>query len=56
MDQGRAVEAVMDVGSGQARGLGKLDEAAVLAKERYMGSQAPKLKLLGLERYPFSAE
>lgn len=34
MEQGRAVEAVLDVGSGQARVMGKLDETAVFAKER----------------------
>lgn len=55
-DWTKAVEAVLDVGSGQARVLGKLDETAVLAKERYMRSQTQKFKLLGLERYPFSAE
>lgn len=37
MEEGRALEAVLDVGSKQARVMGKLDETAVLAKERGMG-------------------
>lgn len=37
LEEGRALEAVLDVGSKQARVMGKLDETAVLAKERDMG-------------------